>query len=89
MWILFIRECSECLLELCESCYEEHYCSKLIAEDDVYEEGEKLPKYCPRCEEKGVFEELELDIEYDSTTLYCEKCDFKIDATQQLKTNEE
>lgn len=74
-----IKECPKCLTELCECCYEIHvgYClAEEYAEED---DDEKLPAECPDCGQK-----LELDVDYATSTLYCEDCDFEMDVTEQL-----
>ncbi|MBU3179092.1 hypothetical protein KPL47_22625 [Clostridium estertheticum] len=40
-----IKECCECLSELCESCYAEHSCKFIDDDHDEY----TLPSVCPYC----------------------------------------
>lgn len=79
-----INECPNCVIELCESCYKIHIGLCLAEEEEEDTDDEKLPAECPNCGE-----ELELDINYDKTTLYCEECDFEMDVTERLASDEE
>lgn len=81
-----INNCPECVLEICEKCFENHvrFCRE---EDDINEEDNdeivNLPRECPKCEA-----ELELDIDYDATTLLCTKCDYQVDVTREFKRSD-
>lgn len=74
-----INDCPKCGIELCEYCYEIHVGYCLAEEDDDEEDDEKLPGECSNCGQN-----LVLDVDYDTSTLYCEDCDFEMDVTQQL-----
>lgn len=81
-----INECPECATELCESCYESHIriCLLGASNEDTEDDSEKLPAECPSCGNK-----LELDVDYDTSTLYCEECKFEMDVTEQLASNDD
>ena len=80
-----IRECPKCGLELCEECYEQHVVSCMLEDyDDLNDDYDKPPTYCPNCDEK-----LELDIDYNHSTLYCEECGFELDVTNELEDEDE
>lgn len=77
-----VRECSECNIELCEGCFETHIqsCTDFYDPDDTVEESLNVPRECPKCGE-----ELELDIDYEITSVMCPKCDFELDVTEEFK----
>lgn len=84
-----IKNCPECDMELCPSCYEKHVV-KCMAEkynfDDGVEEESTIPRICPKCQE-----ELELDIDPDgSVRVYCSNCDFveELDEEQLAELNQ-
>lgn len=76
-----IRECPECGIEVCEECFEAHIqsCTDFDDIDDTNEELLNVPRECPKCGE-----ELELDIDYGTTTVMCPKCDFELDVTDEF-----
>ena len=81
-----ISNCPECEIEICEECFEKHvrFCGQ---EDDIEEDDDEianLPRECPKC---GA--ELELDIDYDKTTLLCPECDYQIDVTEEFSRIED
>ncbi len=79
-----IRECPKCGVEICEECFIRHNCGVLEDEEESNEESLDVPKICPECGE-----ELDLDVDYDTTTLICENCDYKLDVTDEFKKLEE
>lgn len=77
-----IRECHKCGEEICEECFNKHLigCGEFDGIDEEYDHKLDIPKECPNCTE-----ELELDFDYESTTLLCSKCVFKLDVTDKFK----
>lgn len=81
-----IRECPECGIEVCDGCFENHIkmCRKFDDIDDDHEEELDVPRVCPVCNEP-----LELNVDYDKTTVMCSNCDYELDVTDEFKNLEE
>lgn len=81
-----ISSCPECGIELCEGCFQRHVmrCGLNRDMDDNSEGLLNVPTECPECGEK-----LELDVDYDKTTLMCPECDYDLDVTDEFKNLED
>ncbi|MGL4850139.1 MAG: hypothetical protein ACRC28_14710 [Clostridium sp.] len=75
-----IQECSECGVEVCGRCFEEHIKRCIdFREDHEYEQCDYTDR-CPGCDEK-----LEMDIGYEKIFLMCEDCGFRMDVTKEFR----
>lgn len=83
-----ISNCPKCGIEICERCFEKHvrFCEESDDNDEYDDNDEiaKLPRECPEC---GA--ELELDVDYNKTTLLCPECDYELDVTEEFKRMDE
>ena len=80
-----ITNCPRCGVDICARCFENHirYCGDHVDMDDEDNENDEianLPRECPECRS-----DLELDVDYDKTTLLCPQCEYELDVTHEFQ----